>query len=175
MKLDLSKAYDRVEWRFLEEVMRQLGFGDTWIHWIMCCIRTVSYQFVINGELSSSLIPERGLRQGDSISPYLFLLCTEVLSRVIARTECEGELHGIAICKNAPSVSHLFFADDSFIFFKSEFEECLVLKDILASYAQMSGQSINFDKSCISFSRNVPRLRQDYIAELLGVVRVEKA
>ncbi|XP_040367431.1 uncharacterized protein LOC121050669 [Rosa chinensis] len=103
LKLDLSKAYDRVECPFLEAILEQLGFCRVWIRWIMVCVSTVSYEFVVNEEPRGRVLPGRGLRQGDSISPYLFLLCTEVRSKLISRAEAQEDLHGIQICNAAPS------------------------------------------------------------------------
>ncbi|PRQ56718.1 putative RNA-directed DNA polymerase [Rosa chinensis] len=174
LKLDMSKAYDRVEWVFLEAVMRKMGFGEEWIRWIMDCVSTVSYSFIINGEPRGRVIPSRGLRQGDSISPYLFLLCSEVLSRSILNAERIGSLYGVRICMGAPSISHLFFADDSFIFFRAGRDDCEVVKSLLLAYERASGQQVNYQKSCISFSKNVDILMQEGIATILGVIRVDK-
>lgn len=112
LKLDMSKAYDRVEWSFHEAAMLRLGFSPIWVSWIMRCVRTVSYSFMLNGEPRGTIFPSRGLLQGDAISPYLFLICAEVLSRLISEAEDRELLHGVKICNGAPSISHLFFADD---------------------------------------------------------------
>ncbi|KAL6194442.1 hypothetical protein ACLB2K_035526 [Fragaria x ananassa] len=124
LKLDMSKAYDRVEWDFLERVMQNMGFHNQWIKWIMDCLSTVSYSFILNGEPRGRLIPSRGLRQGDSISPYLFLLCVEGLSRMLTYAKRRGFIHGVVVAPGAPSINHLFFANDSFVFMRAEEEEC---------------------------------------------------
>jgi hypothetical protein len=174
LKLDMSKAYDRVEWAFLKAILVKMGFCSRWISWIMNCVSTVSYSFILNGEPRGKVTPSRGLRQGDAISPYLFLLCAEALSRLISQAEDLRLLHGVQICKEAPCISHLFFADDSFIFFKADMGGCNVLRSILLMYEMASGQKINLEKSCISFSRNVTMSNQVSMAAALGVVCVDK-
>lgn len=97
VKLDMSKAHDRVEWVFLEKMMRKLGFSEGWISLIMKCVSTVSYSVLINDQPMRQIFPSRGLRQGDPFFPYLFLLCAEGLSALIRKAEREGRLSGIPI------------------------------------------------------------------------------
>lgn len=134
--------------------MRALGCADTWVNLVMLFVRTVKYIFRHNGRDVGSITPTRGLRQGDPITPYLFLLCAEGLSSII-NDRCRTRLlHGCKIARLAPIISHLFFADDSFLFFQSTKEEAMVVKDCLAQYEKASGQVVSFAKSSIIFSPN---------------------
>jgi hypothetical protein len=110
VKLDMSKAYDRMEWSLLEAAMCRLGFAPSWIQLIMTCITTVQYAMVINGEPCGHIQPERGLRQDDPISPYLFLLCVEALSALMTKANDDGILTRVPTSRGGPRISHLFFA-----------------------------------------------------------------
>ena len=160
-KLDMSKAFDRVEWAFIEKVMRKMRFNENWIMLVMKCFSSVSYSVIINGTMYGNIIPSRGLRQGDPLSPYLFLLCAEGLSALINDATRNNQLNGISICRGAPKVSHLFFADDSLFFCKANGNECNKLKEILGLYESASGQKINTDKSSIFFSPNTSHELKD--------------
>lgn len=91
MKLDMSKAYDRVEWSFIEVALKALGFRERWIRLLMSCIRSVTYSILINGQTRRYFAPSRGLRQGDPLSPYIFLICVESLTSLINMVERRGE------------------------------------------------------------------------------------
>lgn len=99
LKLDMSKAYDRVEWDFMETIMRRLGFHDRWVDLIMVCVQTVTYSVLINGVPHGHIKPTRGIRQGDPLSPYLFILCAEGLSNILREDEREGKITGLPIAK----------------------------------------------------------------------------
>lgn len=169
MKLDISKAYDRVNWQFLKQRMRDMGFCSKWIDWIMLCVSTVSYDFCLNGSTVGPICPRRGLRQGDPLSPYLFLLCVEGLSNAMDRAQVTGSLHGCRVSPTAPEVTHLLFADDSFLFFRASSEEASRVKNILVRYEEISGKAVNFQKSGVLFSANVRRDKQEELGNILGV------
>ncbi|KAL8114291.1 hypothetical protein AgCh_021226 [Apium graveolens] len=169
LKLDVSKAYDRVDWSYLHQRMVVMGFCEGWIKWMMRCVTTVVYEFCFNGMTVGPIIPGRGLRQGDPLSPYLFLFCVEGLSIALDNTAARGKIHGCRISTSAPEITHLLFADDIFLFFKAEVSEVLKIKSILEEYAVKSGQSINFQKSGIFYSSNIRRDKQVEFSEILGV------
>lgn len=87
MKLDMSKAYDRVEWAFIQGMLVKLGFNSSFVDLVMKCISSVTYSLLFNGFPSPSFIPGRGLRQGDPLSPFLFLVCAEGLSAALRDAE----------------------------------------------------------------------------------------
>ena len=116
LKLNISKAYDRVEWSFLKGMMLKMGFPQGWIDRVMSCVTTALFSVRINGKAFGNFWPTRGICQGDPLSPYLFLICSEAFTSLLAEEEVNGRLHGVAITRTAPTISHLLFADDSFSF-----------------------------------------------------------
>ncbi|CAL8993088.1 unnamed protein product [Prunus brigantina] len=169
LKLDMAKAYDRVEWLFLEKMMRTMGFPPRFIQLIMGCVSTVSYSLLIQGRPFGHIIPSRGLRQGDPISPYLFLIVAEAFSALLQQAERDSRVQGVSIAPSAPSINHLFFADDSLLFCNAGINEALELKRIFGVYEAASGQKVNLGKSAICFSPSTPRGMQEDIRQLLHV------
>ena len=125
---------------------------------MMECISSVQYQVLLNGQPRGLIIPQRGLRQGDSLSPYLFILCTEALIANIKKVERDKQLTEIKVARACPSISHLLFADDSLFFCKAQKEECHTILRILKEYKKASGQLINFDKSSTQFGHKNRRI-----------------
>jgi len=123
----------------------------------------------INGEYSNYFRPRRGLRQGDPLSPYLFILCPdEGLSALLRQAEARKDIEGIRVCPRAVCVSHLFFADDTLILIKAIESSARALQKILELYEEVSGQMINKDKTCIMFSPNTTQQTQ-----LLGLIELK--
>ena len=169
LKLDMSKAYDRLEWSYLEALMKRMGFCDSWVALIMECISTVSYSILVNGEPSNLIIPSRGIRQGDPLSPYLFILCTEGLHGLLARAAEAGLIRGVSICKKGPRLTHLFFADDSIVFCRASVAECHMIHKLLSCYERASGQMLNRCKTGLFFSKSTASEIQNQIKDSLGV------
>jgi hypothetical protein len=174
IKLDMSKAYDRVEWLFLEAVMSKMGFDPLWIKMIMVCVRTVSYSVAINGNVVGNILPSRGLRQGDPISPYLFIICAEAFSSLLSNDKAKGLISGVPTSKKGPSISHLFFADDSVVFCKANRVEWRRILNIIEIYERGSGHKINVKKTAVFFSRNTNVNRRKEIIELSGLVEANR-
>lgn len=166
LKADMSKAFDRVEWGFLRGIMSKLGFCSKWV---MMCVSSVSMNILYNGSPVQSFIPQRGLRQGDPISPYLFIMITEGLSALLRNAESRGILHGVAFTKRAPKVTHLLFADDSYFFFNAKVSEVQAFMNIIHLYSVASGQIMNADKSTVYFSPNVNTTLKSSLQNILGV------
>lgn len=144
-------------------------FSKKCIKWMMLYVSTVSYMVAFNGSSVGPINPSRCLRQGDPLSPYLFLFCVEGLSYDLSRAAEEGTINGCHIAPRAPKVNHLLFADDSFLFFKVDVTESRKLKSLLNGYGSTSGQSINYQKSSVFFRGNVRRDKQEAIKFILEV------
>src|SRR5690606_35616208 len=155
IKTNMSKAYDRMEWSFIQEVMRKMGFSELWIEWIMRCITTVKYKVLMNGQPRGNIIPARGLRQADHLYHLFFILCTEALVSLLNHTESQGKITGMRVSRASPSVSHLLFADDSLFFCKAEPRECEEVMKVVRKYGNASGQCINFQTSSLLFGTRI--------------------
>ena len=152
LKLDMSKAYDRIEWDYLRGIMMKMSSPVSRIHRVMECVSPVSHSFLVNGQHSNSMIPRRGLRQGDPLSLYVFLLCAEGLAPRSKQAYLSKMLRGISIARGAPIISHLFFTNDSIIFSNATLREASTIKNILRHYEEAPRQKVNVEKSEISFS-----------------------
>jgi hypothetical protein len=169
LKIDMMKAYDRVEWSYLYGCLSRLGFDSAWINSVMRCVTSARYAVRVNGDLTEPVLPSRGIRQGDPISPYLFLLCTEGLSCLLKQQEVQGELQGIKNGRLGPAISHLLFADDCIFFARSDSRSVEALQNTLTLYCEGSGQKINLDKSTIFFGNGCKEEVKNEVKQKLGV------
>ncbi|KAK8957829.1 hypothetical protein KSP39_PZI000633 [Platanthera zijinensis] len=173
IKLDMAKAFDRVEWPFLFEALGHLGFAAGFISLIKMCISSSLLSFLINGERVGVVRSGRGLRQGNPLFPYLFIMCSEFLSRMLARAELNGRISGIAVAPSAPKISHLLFADDTLIFCGANRSEVEAVSHILGTFAAASRLIINFSKSSVMISRSVYNGVASDIVNAFGIPRCD--
>nr|XP_027082134.1 uncharacterized protein LOC113704429 [Coffea arabica] len=168
LKLDMMKAYDRVVWPFLINVLRAFGFGEQWIDMVWRLISNVWFSVVVNGALFGFFKSARGLRQGDPLSPALFIIGAEVLSRSLNSLPCFRGFHGFSVPRGCPLVTHLGYADDVLVFSSASAGSLKLVKRVLTNYEAVSGQRINAGKSCFLVHPKVGLSRRMAIQRLTG-------
>ncbi|KAK9058221.1 hypothetical protein SSX86_023061 [Deinandra increscens subsp. villosa] len=146
-KIDFAKAYDTVSWDYLDTMLHFMGFGDKWRSWVRACLSSTRASILINGSPSAEFNIGRGLRQGDPMAPFLFILVMEGLHVFIEDSVAAGLYKGIQI-KNL-NLSHLFYADDAIFIGQWSLENVSNIIEMLKIFHQVSGLSINFQKSSI--------------------------
>jgi len=158
VKVDFRKAYDTIDWDFLELTLTAFRFPQWIITRIMACVRTPRFSISINGELHGFFPGGRGLRQGDPMSPYLFTLIMEIFSGILNRRSSAKEFKYFWRCKSS-KLTHLFFADDVFLFCQADWKSATILKRSLDIFSSWSGLLPNKEKSDIFLSGGDPSLR----------------
>ncbi|GJU27326.1 cysteine-rich receptor-like protein kinase [Tanacetum coccineum] len=146
-KVDFEKAYDSLNWRFLGDIMKKMGFGNKWCKWIDCCLRSSTMSILVNGSPTEEFCLERGVRQGDPLSPFLFILAAEGLNAIIREAVDKGVFRGIKIGSDNVVVSHLQYADDTIFFGEWNKENAKALMCILKCFEEVSGLRVNYNKS----------------------------
>ncbi|GKV25499.1 hypothetical protein SLEP1_g34934 [Rubroshorea leprosula] len=148
-KADFEKTYDKVCWEFLDYMMLRLGFGQKWKNWINECLKTAEVSVLLNGSTTRQFKMQRGLRQGDPLSPFLFLIVAEGLNGIISSAASLGLFNGIEIGQCGMNVTHLQFADDTIVFGTASEENIWAVKSIMRIFEMVSGLKINFGKSVL--------------------------
>lgn len=123
LKIDISKAYESLEWPFIDNTMAHFSFSETSRSLINQCTGTTSFYININREPTGMISPTRDIRQGCPLSPYLYIMCAEVLTGLIKDSVAKGKIHGLKANSRNPIVTHVLYADDIFIFKKAEESE----------------------------------------------------
>lgn len=162
-KVDFAKAFDSVNWEYLLDMMRNMNFPEKWIAWIKECISTARMNVLINGNPSGEFEMQRGLRQGDPLSPFLFLVAAEGLNLLIRRVVERGLLKATYIGRRRTQISHVQYADDTMFIVDRGKENASAIRWILKNFELASGLSVNFDK-CWAFGVNMDR---DEVAEMV--------
>ncbi|XP_027096008.1 uncharacterized protein [Coffea arabica] len=171
IKLDMMKAYDRVSWPFLLQVLCCFGFSETWIDMIWHLVSNVWFSILVNGAPQGFFKSSRGLRQGDPISPALFVLGAEVLSRALNTVATERQFVPFKVPPRCPVVTHLAYADDVIIFSSGARSSLTLIKRVLEEYSMTSGQPINSQKSCFLTHPRFLAPKAAMIGQVLGFQR----
>eukprot|EP00253_Pinus_taeda_P022541 PITA_22541 len=172
IKLDLLKAYDRLSWNYLGKVLESFGFCRRWIDWIHSLISTPSFSILVNVTPSKTFSASRGLRQGDPLSPFLFILAAEGLGRFIKKEREANKIKGLKLWGNNLCLTHQQFVDDIMLFGEPIVKEVKHLRKILDLFAEASGLEINRDKSCVFIFNTVDQVKA-HLIRLLGFRRGE--
>jgi len=147
MKLDIHKAFDTVHWGYLLEILQALGFGQRWREWISILLRTSTSTPLLNGRQGAAFSHARGVRQGDPLSPMLFILAMDPLQRLLDRATDHGILTPLPI--TAAKWRTSMYADDVAIFISPTKDDVQAVKSVLHAFGSFSGLHINLQKSSV--------------------------
>ena len=147
IKIDLEKAYDRLSWDFIRDTIMEVGLNQTWTRNLMHCIESSRMSILWDGTKLDWFTPKIGIRQGDPISPYIFVMCFECPSHIICKAIADGDWKGIKLSRHGPTLSHLFFTDDLILFVEASMHQLRVILDCLNRFCGCFGQRVHFQKS----------------------------
>lgn len=167
IKIDFSKAYDSVDWSCLIQVMECMKFNQKWIMWIKALLETTKMSILVNGSPTEEFTPQKGIRQGDPIAPYLFLLIGEVLSMLINRALEKGKFRGVEFDFHQKSITHFQYADDIVIFVNNDENSVREMKKLLILFQAITGLAVNFNKSMV-YHASYDNGATDKTTEILG-------
>ncbi|XP_056685392.1 uncharacterized protein [Spinacia oleracea] len=168
-KIDLEKAYDRLEWNFIRFCLARKGFSKNSCDLIMNCIASPSTSIIVNGQPSPSFKTSRGIRQGDPLSPYIFILCMEYLADLITESATKGDWKPFCVRRNGIPITHLMFADDLILFGDTSNKTLQSIRNVLGNFWEVSGQKMNNAKSKMYFSKHTPQEQKDLFCSALEV------
>jgi len=147
LKVDFEKAYDSVRWSFLFDMLNRLGFHVKWIKWVQGCLESTTMSILVNGSLIEEFRPTRGLRQGDPMAPFLFLIVAEGLAGLVRLVLKENLLSGVRVGRTELECCMLQFADDTMFMCEDSFTNIFTIKAILRVFELASGLKVNLHKS----------------------------
>lgn len=147
----------------------KLGFNDMWIFRVMTYVTTASYSVKVNGTLDPKIVPSNGLCQEDPLSLYFYLICTKGLSCLLNEAKRCSNFKGVKVARCSPSITHIFFIDDSLIFYRANTIDWLIVQSLLDRYEKASGRGINKHKYGLFFSSNTLEVTRCQILNLAEV------
>ena len=174
IKLYLQKAYDKVNQEFIKTILLHLCFNEVFTSWIIAFISSVSFKVLVNGGKTEGFTPSRGLRQGDPLPSYLFILGQEILSRMLEHERRNKNLNGIKTRSNGPNISHLMYVDNIIMFSKATVRDAHCLINVLEKYCSWFGQSINKHKSGVFFSKHTQLQHHRTIKRILQIKNLKR-
>ncbi|XP_021763674.1 uncharacterized protein LOC110728323 [Chenopodium quinoa] len=169
IKIDLRKAYNSVEWPFLQTVLEELGFPHSVVKWIMTCVCSVSYSVMVNGFPAKPFSAKKGLRQGDPMSPFLFALCMEYLSRCLKEMNGNPNFNFHPRCEKL-GITHMMFADDLLLFSRADSTSIQLLLQAFQKFSCASGLVANLSTSEVYFG-GISDSDKDQLQTVLGMSR----
>jgi hypothetical protein len=169
-KVDFEKAYDSVDWGYLEYMLWRFGFCEVWIGWIRACVFGGNLSVLVNGSPTREIQIQRGLKQGDPLAPFLFLLVAEGFGGAMKRAGDLGMFKGFNIGGDGPLISHLQYADDTLCIGEASVENLWSLKAILRGFERASGLKVNFWKSSL-MGVNVDNEFMEMASNFLNCIR----
>jgi len=169
LKIDLAKAFDRLEWNFITDALHRLGLNDSFIKLIYTCISSPEFAVLVNAEPSHLFSSQRGLRHDCPLSPYLFVIAINELSIRLQENLQSNNLTGVSLGTGCPAIHSLLFADDLILCGKASIQEAQQIKSILYDFCNESGQTPNLHKSSIYFSKKVPHNVRNNIKNIFPV------
>lgn len=185
IQLDLAKAYDKLRWSYIRDVLKAYGFNHNWIRWVMALVTSASFSILLNGSSSRSFRPSRGLEQGDPLSPFLFILMMEGLGQAINSAKAEGRIQGFKLTEDRDALTHQQFVDDTMLQGTPTVKEAKAFKQIMHDFAMAAGTEVSLTKSKVFFfntniaiQRNLSRIlsfQRDYLpSKYLGIPLTDK-
>jgi hypothetical protein len=174
LKIDLAKAFDRLEWNFITAALARKGLHGHFINLIHTCISSPRFSVIINGQPYANFVSTRGIRQGCPLSPYLFVLAINELSLALQDALSRSDLSGIVLGPNCPPIHSLLFADDLLICGTATIQEAQQMKNIIQTFCSSSGQLPNWTKSGVVFSKHVDQGTQENIQNIFHVPLIDE-
>ncbi|PKU64444.1 Putative ribonuclease H protein [Dendrobium catenatum] len=171
LKVDMEQAYDKMSWKTLKLILRRMGFPLRFSDWVLNCVQDPKFSILINGQLSDGIVARSGFRQWCPLSPYLFILCSELLSLHIHQNY---QKMGVSISGGGPLVSHLLYADNVLLFAGASIPNLRNIISIMEDYCSWMGQRVNRSKCAILFSNKVSSTTKSRLAKIAGCRRVEE-